>query len=119
MPLTEDDLPGYAGRLFDYHLVRPQGFRMNAWRQLERPGSGPDAAAMYAHKISALTIAPATRLITPVDLLVLINGLAYSWPLLSPHDLLRADGSDPNSHARLAQHRVAIVEAARRISLPD
>jgi AcrR family transcriptional regulator len=29
VPLTEDDLPGYAGRLFDYHLVRPQGFRMN------------------------------------------------------------------------------------------
>jgi hypothetical protein len=119
VPLTEDDLPGYAGRLFDYHLVRPQGFRMNARRQLERPGSGPHAAAMYAHKISALTIAPANRLITPVDLLVLINGLAYSWPLLSPHDLLRADGSDPNSHARLAQHRAAIVEAARRICLPD
>ena len=48
---------------------------------------------------------------------MLISGLAYSW-LLSPRDLLRADGSDPDSSARLAQHRAAIVEAARRLSDP-
>ena len=117
VPLTEDDLPGYAGRLFDYHLVRPQGFRMNTWRQLERPASGPDAGDMYSKKIATLADAEADRAIAPADLLVLINGLAYSW-LLSPRDLLRADGSDPDSAARLAQHRAAIVEAARRMCEP-
>jgi AcrR family transcriptional regulator len=117
VPLTEEDLPGYAGRLFDYHLVHPQGFRMNTWRQLERPGSGPDAGNMYSKKIAALAGAWAQRAIAPADLLVLINGLAYSW-LLSPRDLLAADGSDPDSDTRLAQHRAAIVEAARRISEP-
>ncbi len=114
VPLTEDDLPGYAGRLFDYHLRRPQGLRMNTWRQLERPASGPDAGDMYSTKIAALVGARADRAIAPADLLVLINGLAYSW-LLSPRDLLRADGSDPDSAARLAQHRAAVIEAARRI----
>jgi AcrR family transcriptional regulator len=117
VPLTEDDLPGYAGRLFDYHLVHPQGFRMNTWRQLERPTSGPDASDMYAKKIAALAGAWTNRAIAPADLLVLINGLAYSW-LMSPRDLLRADGSDPDSAARLAQHRAAIVEAARRMCEP-
>jgi AcrR family transcriptional regulator len=117
VPLTEDDLPGYAGRLFDYHLVRPQGFRMNTWRQLERPESGPDAGDMYSNKIAALAGAPEEHAIAPADLLVLINGLAYSW-LLSPRDLLRADGSDPDSAARLARHRAAIVEAARRMVDP-
>ena len=117
VPLTEDDLPGYAGRLFDYHLVRPQGVRMNTWRQLERPASGPDAGAMYSNKINALADVRTTHAIAPADLLVLISGLAYSW-LLSPRDLLRADGSDPDSSARLAQHRAAIVEAARRLSDP-
>jgi hypothetical protein len=57
------------------------------------------------------------RAIAPTDLIVLINGLAYSW-LLSPRDLLRADGSDPDSTARLARHRSAIVEAARRMCEP-
>lgn len=114
VPLTEDDLPGYAGRLFDYHQVRPQGFRMNTWRQLERPTSGPDAGPMYAKKIDTLGGSSTRHAISPADLLVLINGLAYSW-LLSPRDLLRADGSDPDSSARLAEHRAAIVEAARRM----
>lgn len=118
VPLTEDDLPGYAARLFDYHLVHPQGFRMNTWRQLERPAAGPDAGDMYSNKIAALADAPANRAIRPADLLVLINGLAYSW-LLSPRDLLRADGSDPDSAERLAQHRAAIVNAARRMCEPD
>jgi AcrR family transcriptional regulator len=117
VPLTEDDLPGYAGRLFDYHLAHPQGFRMNTWRQLERPDSGPDAGDMYSNKIAALAGARDKCAILPADLVVLINGLAYSW-LLSPRDLLRADGSDPDSAARLAIHRAAIVEAARRISNP-
>jgi AcrR family transcriptional regulator len=113
VPLTEDDLPGYAGRLFDYHLVQPQGFRMNTWRQLERPASGPDAGDMYSKKIATLARGT-TRVIEPADLLVLINGLAYSW-LLSPRDLLRADGSDPDAASRLAVHRAAIVEAATRM----
>jgi AcrR family transcriptional regulator len=117
VPLTEGDLPGYAGRLFDYHLSHPQGLRMNTWRQLERPESGPDAGNMYSHKIAALAGARARGTISPADLVVLINGLAYSW-LLSPRDLLRADGSDPDSAARLADHRAAIVESARRMCDP-
>lgn len=117
VPLTEDDLPDYAGRLFDYHLERPQGFRMNTWRQLERPASGPDAGDMYFNKVTALAGTRTRHSIFPTDLVVLINGLAYSW-LMSPRDLLRADGSDPDSAARLAQHRAAIVEAARRMCEP-
>src|ERR1700761_2270359 len=74
VPLTEDDLPGYAGRLFDYHLSHPQGLRMNTWRQLERPESGPDAGNMYSNKIAALAGARARGTISPADLIVLING---------------------------------------------
>ncbi len=117
VPLTEDDLPGYAGRLFDYHLARPQGLRMNTWRQLERPASGPDAGAMYSSKVAALTGSRTPGALAPTDLIVLINGLAYAW-LMSPRDLLRADGSDPDSPGRLAQHRAAIIEAARRMCGP-
>ncbi|MGW7005509.1 TetR family transcriptional regulator [Streptomyces sp. NPDC054933] len=117
VPLTEDDLPGYAGRMFDYHLARPHAFRMSVWRQLECPDTGPYAGDVYAHKIQAMTRARATATghpIPPVDLLVLIIGLTTSWLLTTP-DLLTADGADPHAPARIATHRAAVIEAARRL----
>lgn len=120
VPLTEDDLPGYAGRLFDYLIDNPQALRMTIWRHLERPAAGPNAAALYAGKIKAMSAGPSgltSSGLPPMDLLVLVQGLASSW-LISPADLLAADGTDPYSPGRLAMHRVALVEAARRLSTP-
>ena len=116
VPLTEDDLPGYAGRLFDFHLARPELLRIAMWRQLERPDAGPDTSDVYAQKLRALGGRPAGQL-APLDLLVLVIGLAQSW-LLTTGDLLRAEGSRPASRARLARHRRAIVLAAERIVAP-
>ena len=120
VPLTEEDLPGYAGRMFDYVLAHPEALRMSMWRHLERPAAGPDAADVYARKVEAMTggrrgLAPSG--LPPTDLLVLVQGLTSSW-LLSPLDLLAADGADPYSADRLAAHRAVIVEAARRLSAP-
>ena len=120
VPLTEEDLPGYAGRMFDYVLAHPEALRMSMWRHLERPAAGPDAADVYARKVEAMTggrsgLAPSG--LPPTDLLVLVQGLTSSW-LLSPLDLLAADGADPYSADRLASHRAVIVEAARRLNAP-
>ncbi len=120
VPLTEDDLPGYAGRMFDYLLVHPEALRMSMWRHLERPAKGPDAAEVYAHKIEAMAGGGGGLTasgLPPADLLVLVQGLASSW-LISPEDLLCADGSDPYSPERLAAHRASLVEAARRLCAP-
>jgi len=117
VPLTENDLPRYAGRVFDYHVAHPQALRMSMWRQLERPAAGPDAAEVYSAKIAAMQRSEAASELPPTDLIVLIFGLAQSW-LLSPEDLLSADGSDPHSPERIAQHRTSIVEAARRLCTP-
>ncbi|NMO57864.1 TetR family transcriptional regulator [Actinoplanes sp. TBRC 11911] len=40
--LTADDLPGYAGRLFDVFLVHPEYARINDWLD-EQHGNIPDA----------------------------------------------------------------------------
>ncbi len=124
VPLTEDDLPGYAGRMFDYLLAHPEALRMSGWRHLERPAAGPDDADVYAQKVEAMTRESGRGRsgltasgLPPTDLLVLVQGLASSW-LVSPRDLLAADGSDPYSPDRLAAHREVIVEAARRLSAP-
>jgi AcrR family transcriptional regulator len=118
VPLTEDDLPGYAGRQFDYLLERPEALRMVLWRQLERPGAVPEDAAVYAQKIETMRGERAGDSgLPPSDLIVLIMSLSWGW-LLSPEGLLIADGSDPHSHERIAQHRASLVEAARRICTP-
>ncbi|CAA9499007.1 MAG: Transcriptional regulator, AcrR family [uncultured Rubrobacteraceae bacterium] len=120
VPLTEDDLPGYAGRMFDYLLEHPEALRMSLWRHLERPAAGPDAADVYAEKVEAMSrggSGPTASGLPPTDLLVLVQGLTSAW-LISPQDLLAADSSDPYSADRLSAHRAAVVEAARRLSAP-
>ncbi|MEY9842729.1 TetR/AcrR family transcriptional regulator [Streptacidiphilus sp. EB103A] len=120
VPVTEDDLPGYAGRMFDHLLAHPAALRLSLWRQLERPAIGPDAAGVYTAKVQAMTNQHGSlhpNGLPATDLLVLVQGMAASW-LISPADLLAADGTDPASADRLAVHRGALVEAVRRISTP-
>jgi hypothetical protein len=38
--------------------------------------------------------------------------------VLSPDDFLGADGRDPHAPERKAEHRAALVEAARRLCAP-
>ncbi|MBS1844733.1 MAG: TetR family transcriptional regulator [Actinobacteria bacterium] len=114
VPLTEDDLPGFAGRAFDDFVEHPETLRIALWRQLERPDLGPDFGDLYAQKLAAIA-GSADPSIGPVDLVVFLYGLAQAW-LLTPRDLLAADGSDPDSSERLAAHRAALVAAAGRIS---
>lgn len=117
VPLTVDDLPGYAGRLFDHLLTHPEAWRMGLWLQLERPEAGPDEAAAYAEKIAAMTgpRTPAKGELPATDLVVLIIGLTRGW-FLSPDHLLAADGRDPRSAERVAAHRASLVEAVRRMA---
>ena len=114
VPITEDDLPGFAGRVFDDFLAHPETLRISLWRQLERPSLGPDFSDLYAEKLDALgDRGPGA--IPAIDLVVFLYGLAQAW-LLSPRDLLASDGSDPEARERLVAHRAAIVEAAERLS---
>jgi len=120
VPLRPDDLPGYAAELFDYLLAHPAAVRMIAWRRLERPQAGPGLNGSYVEHMMAVrdqagpaAIGPAA--IGPVDLVVLVIGLANAWHLSSA-DLLPAAGQDPADPRRIALHRSAVVEAARRIS---
>ena len=119
VPITEDDLPGYAGALFDYMRARPDAMRMSMWRQLERPSSGPAAKALYVEKVDAIRRAGGKDGLVgglpAVDVLVLVQSLAGAW-FLSPVDLLTAEGDDPAAPDRLATHRGVLVEATRRLT---
>lgn len=117
--LDESDLPGYAGRLFDYLRAHPEAVRMITWRRLERPDTGSHLSPGFVARVAAIRDARTTgggsREITPVDILILVIGLANAWDL-SAADLLPAVGEDPGDQDRIAAHRSAVVEAARRLS---
>jgi AcrR family transcriptional regulator len=85
-----DDLPAYAGRVFDYFEEHPGHLRLATWYRLERPqGSRLDAVlAVNADRLAELKRAQADGTIpadfSPVELLSLIQSIATSWSTMNP-----------------------------------
>jgi AcrR family transcriptional regulator len=84
VPLTADDLPGYAVRLYDAYLAHPRLVRLAAWARLERTPAGHlFAEASEAPKIAA--IAQAQRdghidpALPPADVHSMVISLAMTW----------------------------------------
>ncbi|WP_406004881.1 TetR family transcriptional regulator [Streptomyces sp. NBC_00637] len=118
--MDPSDLPGYAGRLFDYFVARPDHYRLIAWGRLELPGTtavaDDPAQAVLARKIDQLRqvqqagqLAPAWD---PADVLALVNQIAMTWasqPELS--EAAAAHAVDPTTAAR----RAAVVTAVEQL----
>ncbi|MDX2917527.1 MULTISPECIES: TetR family transcriptional regulator [Streptomyces] len=114
------DLPGYAGRLFDYFVARPDHHRLITWGRLELPGTAAVAddptQAVIARKVGQLRevqqlghIAPTWD---PADVLALVNQIAMTWA--AQPELSRAASAhavDPTTAAR----RAAVVTAVERL----
>ncbi|NKE56722.1 TetR/AcrR family transcriptional regulator [Lentzea sp. PSKA42] len=89
VPITPDDLPNYAGRLFDSYVERPQVLRLAAYHRLE---NGFDAipkaeAEAYQHKVEAVAkaqmegkVSAAFNASDLLDLVVHTSILAFSTP---------------------------------------
>jgi AcrR family transcriptional regulator len=106
VPIDVDDLPAYAGRLFDRNLRHPHALRLAIWRSLERGTAVPDAVA-DANRGKVAAIAAAQRdgrigdRFPAGDLMVMITGLAV---LGAPYLAMPQDQE---------QRRRSIVEAVR------
>lgn len=121
VPFDVDDLPGYAGAIFDHLVARPDLMRLRLWKLLERPsatGLEPDAFLRKTAEVAdAQQRGDLAREMEPADLLTMVLAAAQAW-------FWAAEGADaaesvPSwSQQRLAEHRAAVVEAARRISEP-
>lgn len=85
-----EDLPSYAGRVFDYFEKNPGHLRLATWYRLERPQSTQLAAvvAVNADRLTALQQAQEAGTVspdfTPVALLSLIQSIATSWSAMNP-----------------------------------
>ena len=110
VPLTADDLPGYAGRLFDYLIDHPERHRLALWRTLENSPSTDAAERSTADKLAALSAArPHDSALDPASLLIFIMALVRAWP--STYDALARP-----SFADAAAQRAAVVRAVHRLT---
>lgn len=115
VPFTPDDLPGYAGALFDYLMATPAILRVITWAGLERPDATDAEVGTYQPKVAALNGRYDGG---GVDVLALVLGLVTAWPAASPALRWHASRS-PWSKARLRTHRarmVASVDALVKIA---
>lgn len=108
-----DDLPAYAGRVFDYFEAHPERLRLSTWYRLERPDGQPLEAivAVNHSRLDELQRGMrrrvVTRQFTAVTLLSLIQAIATSWSSMNPEY-----GADvPSAMVR----RRAVVMAVEKI----
>jgi len=122
VPVDTDDLPAYAGHLFDYHCDHPDLLRLVTWARLEgrtTPSAQEQRRVSYRRRVAAIEEAQhkgaVTTALTGSQLLDLIESLAVGWTaaargvLATPRQL----------KAERAAQRKAISEAVRRIADPD
>lgn len=90
VPFDAADLPGYAGRLFDYFEDHPDALRLSIWYRLERPHGTPLQAVVAANQTRLEQLARAQQgarlpaAYTPVELLALVQSVATTWASMNP-----------------------------------
>ncbi|MGW7193934.1 TetR family transcriptional regulator, partial [Streptomyces sp. NPDC054838] len=121
VPFDAEDLPGYAGAVFDHLVERPALMRLVAWKQLERPGVSEAESESYRDKIAGVEQAQrAGRIdpaLDPADLLTLVMGLSQSWFGAVGGPAAGESGTGWPAE-QLARHRAAVVESVRRVTAP-
>jgi AcrR family transcriptional regulator len=103
-----DDLPAYAGRMFDYFTDHPAAQRLTTWYRLERP-AGPGLRAVVEANRDRLSALEKKQVKDPVALLTLIQAIAGSWGTMNPEFAEAAAAVDR------AERRRSVVEAVRRL----
>ncbi|MFJ3310668.1 TetR family transcriptional regulator [Streptomyces sp. NPDC086549] len=122
VPFDVDDLPGYAGAIFDHLVERPELMRLRLWRQLERPSVTSLEPEAFRRKSAEVGAAQqrgeVAQGMAPDDLLTMVLAVAQAWFLAAEGDGADTSGNRTWAKERLAMHRAAVVEAVRRISEP-
>jgi AcrR family transcriptional regulator len=119
VPLTSEDLPGYAVRLYDAYLQRPQLVRLATWARLERTPTGHlFNEADETPKIQAIVRAQESGHVTPLlpaaDIHSMVISLAMTW---SPASLTcTATATDPLADQE--RRRKSLATAVRHAFTP-
>lgn len=122
VPVTGDDLPGYAVALYDEYLERPELIRLATWARLERQPTGdliyPHVEDHDVEKLASIADAQARGVVEasfePRDLYGVVIAVSMTWSPAST--LVAASPDDPDDdHER---RRGLLAEVVRRIVTP-
>lgn len=116
VPIDATDLPGWAVRLYDEYLRRPDLIRLATWARLERRPTGhlvDDADRLDDHKLRAIAEAQDAGIVQPgdpFDLMAVVIAMSMAW---SPVSNVYAAGAEepPEAHER---RRALLRESVRR-----
>jgi AcrR family transcriptional regulator len=117
IPFTPDDLPGFAGRVFDFAMSRPDLMRLLAWSTLEQSAQAPKSrTASHDAKVDALARAQADHRLdtefSPAFLVTTVMSLASSWSAAFPF----GTAMHPDKAPPLAELRDQVVRAVKRLT---
>jgi AcrR family transcriptional regulator len=117
-PIDPDDLPGYAGRLFDGYEANPEIQRLATWYRLERAVTDePIAVIVKGNRDKLAAIAKAQKAGTlskhysPTDLLALVLHLSGLWTALTPEYAALVSRSSRAHRRRVVVDSVAAILA--------
>jgi AcrR family transcriptional regulator len=111
-----NDLPKYAGRVFDYFEEHPENLRLAVWYRLERPESARLEAVLAVNASRLAELEKARRAgafrsdFKPVELLSLIQSIATNWSSMTPEFAAAA----PVSRSR--RRRAVVMAVAKLLS---
>jgi AcrR family transcriptional regulator len=122
VPFDADDLPGWAGRTFDYYVAEPEVPHLVQWHALE-PGESRHRIKVIEQAIRDRTLAirraqeegRVTSAVSASEILAIVNAVAGAWLTAPPERSPRAGVGA----TALARRRAAAVEAVRRIVSPS
>jgi AcrR family transcriptional regulator len=121
VPVTGDDLPGWAVRLYDAYLIHPEIVRLATWSRLERAPAGDLYARppeLDATRVRSITDAQAKGIINPSiaphEVLALVTAMSQAW---SPASTIYAATKD-EPKAEHDKRRKALALAVQRAFAP-
>jgi AcrR family transcriptional regulator len=117
VPLTPDDLPGYAGALYDYLSAHPEFSRLDMWKRLERADASDDEIAAYRAKLGPIERALdlGTTPYSAIDVLLLVLAAANTWETTAPS--IRALDPHARTPGQRRQRERAILVATVTASI--
>jgi AcrR family transcriptional regulator len=120
VPIDATDLAGWAVRLYDEYIERPELIRLATWARLERRPTGhlvADTDRLDQNKLKAITDAQQAGLVRdgdPFDLMAMVIAMSMAWSPVS--NVYAASSDEPaETHDR---RRDFLRESVRRAVAP-